>query len=74
MKKYSLLFGIWQYSVQSTSVERIELEITAHAFEERIDKQDEICLNVRRFVKAKLDIKEVRVWLLLPQLGHSWEQ
>lgn len=51
----------------------IELEITAHAFNERIEKQDKICLNIRKFLKQKLDVKEVRVWLLLPQLGHSWE-
>jgi len=51
----------------------IELEITAHAFGERIEKQDEICLRIRDFIKPHLDGQEVRVWLLLPQLGHSWE-
>jgi hypothetical protein len=52
----------------------IEIEVTAHAFQERIDKQDEICLHIRDFVKQKLHNKQdVRVWLLLPQLGHSWE-
>jgi hypothetical protein len=51
----------------------IELEITAHAFDERIKKQDMICLDVRKFLKDKLTVNEIRVWLLLPQLGHSWE-
>lgn len=51
----------------------IEVEVTAHAFDERIDKQNEICLRIRDFMKAKLDGQDVRVWLLLPQLGHSWE-
>ena len=51
----------------------VELEITAHAFAARIEQQDEICLATRAFVKTKLDANEVRVWLLLPQLGHSWE-
>jgi hypothetical protein len=51
----------------------IELEITAHAFDERIKKQDVICLDVRKFLKDKLAVNEIRVWLLLPQLGHSWE-
>ncbi len=51
----------------------IELEITAHAFKERIEKQDEICLRIREFIKSKLGDEDVRVWLLLPQLGHSWE-
>jgi len=51
----------------------VELEITAHAFDERVKKQDEICLKTREFLKARLKAGEVRVWLLLPQLGHSWE-
>jgi hypothetical protein len=51
----------------------IELEFTAHAFDERIEKQDEICLNIRKFLKEELDVAEIRVWLLLPQLGHSWD-
>jgi hypothetical protein len=51
----------------------IELEITAHAFDERIEKQDKICLAVREFLKAKLTANEIRVWLILSQLGHSWE-
>jgi hypothetical protein len=51
----------------------IELEVTAHAFDERIKKQDEICLNIRKFMKQKIEVSEIRVWLLLPQLGHSWE-
>ena len=52
----------------------LEIEITAHAFTERIAKQDEICLHVRQFVKENLgDEYDVRVWLLLPELGHSWE-
>jgi hypothetical protein len=51
----------------------IELEITAHAFKPRIDRQDQICLEVREYLKNKLTVDEVRVWLLLPQLGHSWE-
>lgn len=51
----------------------VELEITAHAFDERIEKQDEICLHIRDFIKPHMDGQDVRVWLLLPQLGHSWE-
>jgi hypothetical protein len=51
----------------------VEIEITAHAFGERIEKQDEICLGIRDFIKPKLGGQDVRVWLLLPQLGHSWE-
>lgn len=52
---------------------KLEVEITAHAFGERIDKQDEICLRVRDYLMTQLQNVDVRVWLLLPQLGHSWE-
>lgn len=51
----------------------LEVEITAHAFQERIDKQDEICLNIRKYLLEKVSDTDIRVWLLLPQLGHSWE-
>lgn len=52
----------------------LEAEITAHAYEARVEKQDEICNTVRTFLKEKVTCDDARVWLLLPQLGHSWEQ
>lgn len=51
----------------------VELEITAHAFPERVQRQDEICLKVRAYLKQRIDVHEIRVWLSLPELGHSWE-
>lgn len=54
-------------------IAELEAEITAHAFGERVDKQDEICLHIRSFLMKKIMAADVRVWLLLPQLGHSWE-
>ena len=51
----------------------VELEITAHAFPERIAKQDEICNEVREYIqKAYPSIGKIRVWLILAELGHSW--
>jgi hypothetical protein len=52
----------------------VEVEMTAHAFDERVKKQDEICLNVRDYLSELLPDANIRAWLLLPQLGHSWEQ
>src|SRR5581483_1490594 len=46
----------------------LELEITAHAFNDRLKRQDQICLNVRQFLKEKLKAADIRVWLLLPNL------
>lgn len=52
----------------------VELEITAHAFPERVKRQDEICLEVANYLKEKLpSLGEVKVWLKLSELGHSWK-
>lgn len=51
----------------------VELEITAHAFPERVKKQDEICLDVMNYIKEKLpSAGDIKVWLKLCELGHSW--
>lgn len=51
----------------------IELEIFAHAFKERIEKQDEICMTIRNHILKNVpELKDVRVWLVLSELGHSW--
>ncbi len=52
---------------------QLELEVTAAAFKERVEKQDEICLNVQKFIIDKTDLRDVKVWLILSELGHSWE-
>lgn len=52
----------------------LEIEIKAHAFKERIKRQDQICLNVAEYVKGKdQSFGEVKVWLILSELGHSWK-
>ncbi len=57
----------------NTMIGKIELEITAHAFKERIDRQDDICREVRDYIMKEVpEIGDVRVWLKLHELGHSW--
>lgn len=52
----------------------IELDIVAHPYEERRVRMDETCNTVRLFVMERIPIaKDVRVWLSLAELGHSWE-
>jgi hypothetical protein len=51
----------------------IEVEVTAHAFRSRVEKQDEICLKIQDFMQKKLSNTTVNIWLLLPELGHSWK-
>ena len=51
----------------------IELEISAAAFKERVDRQDEICLDVQKFLLDKLSVPDIKVWLILSELGHSWK-
>jgi hypothetical protein len=53
----------------------IEVEINAHAYEARVSRSDEICLSIRAFIKERLSSdSDVRVWLTLADLGHSWEE
>ena len=52
---------------------QVEVEIKAHAFKERVEKQDEICNDVRSYIiKEYSSLGDVRVWLILSELGHSW--
>ncbi len=50
----------------------IEIEITASSFEERVKRQDEICLNIARFMESK-GFPNTKIWLILSELGHSWQ-
>ena len=51
----------------------IEVEIKAHAFPDRVKKQDEICNTIRKFIEEEYSTAgKVRVWLQLSELGHSW--
>jgi hypothetical protein len=53
----------------------VEVDITAHAYEERIKRADSICLTIREFLMEKIpSAEDVRVWLNLTELGHSWEE
>lgn len=51
----------------------VEVEINPAAFSERVQKQEDICLNIQKFLIDKLQIEDVKVWLILSELGHSWE-
>jgi hypothetical protein len=52
----------------------VELDIFAAPFSERVEKQDEICLNVRQFVLDRVDgLEDAKAWLILAELGHSWD-
>src|SRR3989344_6886996 len=68
-----------EISIRLISVEgdgmigNIELEITAYGYEDRIKRQDEICNEIREYMKKELpSVGDIRVWLVLCQLGHSW--
>lgn len=52
----------------------VEIEITAAAFKERVERQDKICRNIQKFILDKVDsLQDVKVWLILAELGHSWK-
>lgn len=50
----------------------IEVEVIAHAMPERLKNQDAICLDIRKYIMDNIEVNDVRVWILLPELGHSW--
>jgi hypothetical protein len=53
----------------------VEMDIFAAAFPERVERQDDICRNVRKFVlENTTTISDVQVWLPLSELGHSFEK
>jgi hypothetical protein len=52
----------------------VEVDIHAYAFEDRIKKQDEICLSIMDYIQTKEpSVGVVKVWLILSELGHSWK-
>ncbi len=51
----------------------VEAEVNAYAFDDRVKKQDELCLDFANFIQTKSNIKNVKAWLILSELGHSWE-
>ena len=61
-------------SLGSGMIADIEMDIVAAPYAERIERQDEICRNVADFVMASVkDVKDIKVWISLNELGHSWE-
>ena len=53
----------------------VEIEIAAHSFAERIKKQDDICLKIVEYLREENPLLgEVKVWLQLSELGHSWKE
>lgn len=54
-------------------IAEMELEVFAHSFQERVNKQDKICKAIREHLLQHVpELKDVRVWLVLSELGHSW--
>lgn len=61
------------YVEDGSMIGKVELEIKAHAFKERIEKQDKICNEIRNYIMEKYTtFGDIRVWLVLSELGHSW--
>ena len=49
----------------------VEVDITAHAFPDRIKDQDKICFDIKEWLRKEASISDPRVWLQLCQLGHD---
>lgn len=56
----------------SMQIADTELEIKAHSYPERVEKQDAICRTIRDYVhKICPSAGSLYVWLQLSELGHS---
>jgi hypothetical protein len=52
----------------------LEIEIFAFHYAARVQKQDEICREIAAFIReAGPGLPLPHVWLILCELGHSWE-
>ncbi len=50
----------------------VEMDIIAADFPERVERQDEICRNVRQFVLGQIpELYDAKIWLSLNELGHN---
>jgi hypothetical protein len=57
----------------SLPIADVEIVIAAHAYKERINRQDEICGETADFIYSHSSIRAY-VWLQLSELGHSEEK
>jgi hypothetical protein len=56
----------------SLQIADTELEIKAHSYTERVAKQDQISLAIRKYIENTCpQAGSVYVWLQLSELGHS---
>ena len=56
----------------SVPIADTELEIKAHGYHERVQRQDESCLLIRNYVQRTCPkAGSAYVWLQLSELGHS---
>jgi hypothetical protein len=62
------------HSAGSGMLAKVELDIYAAPYQERVEKQDEICRDVRQFILDHVDaLEDAKAWLILTELGHSWD-
>ena len=51
----------------------VEMDITAASFKDRVEEQDQICLDTQAVAKEHIpDADDIKVWLNLHELGHSF--
>ncbi len=59
--------------VSGQMIGEVELEVSVHAFKERVEREDEIANELRDFLMKEFpELGDVRVWLKLSELGHSF--
>ncbi|MFA5084610.1 MAG: hypothetical protein WC475_04515 [Candidatus Paceibacterota bacterium] len=58
----------------SMQIADTEIEMSAYHYPERVRKQDDICLSVKKYIEKNCpQAGSVYVWLSLSELGHSFK-
>ena len=58
-------------SESSQMIADVEVEIHAHEFAARVERQDDLACEVARFLEDRNIAEHVVAWLILSELGHS---
>jgi hypothetical protein len=75
LTSHEISIRVIEVCTESSMIAPIEIEIKAHAYGDRAPRADQICLDIRKFVRDNVpSATDVRVWIMLAELGHSWEE
>lgn len=58
----------------SKPISEVEVVIIAYSYPDRVENQDMLCIEIKKFIESNCKPLRVFVWLQLSELGHSLEE